>query len=157
MSAMGARYLRWKMVDGCHRINLSVFRKLELSLKTITEAYQQLFTGFARSLELSGIFKCHFQTSYNVGNLDTVVEMSWNVWNFDTMTCETRMADSVLGYKRWSQLRIAMFGLFSLWLFYSHLSLVIGLLDLLPMPCVSSHLSVALRSHLHHPFLAKLS
>jgi hypothetical protein len=33
-------------------------------------------TGFARSLEMSGILKCHFQTSYNVGNLDKVVEMS---------------------------------------------------------------------------------
>jgi hypothetical protein len=48
--------------------------------------YWLLFTGFARSLELSGIFKCHFQTSDNVGNLDKVVEMSWNVWNLDTMT-----------------------------------------------------------------------
>jgi hypothetical protein len=84
-------------------------------------------------LEMSGIFKCHFQTSYNVGNLDKVVEMSWNVWNFDTMTCETRNADTVLGYKRTHSGHVWPWSSTSLWLFYTflgHLSLVIGLLDL---------------------------
>jgi hypothetical protein len=60
--------------------------------------------------ELSGIFKCHFQTSCNVGNLNKVVEMSWNVWNFDTMTHLHHCFRLQTMFS--SQLRIAvMFGL----------------------------------------------
>jgi hypothetical protein len=85
--------MEWRLVTSCRQMLYDTAYASTTTLwhygKNLSPWRADVFldiAGFARSLELSGIFKCHFQTSDNVGNLDKVVEMSWNVWNFDTMT-----------------------------------------------------------------------